>query len=125
MNAGKRVSVNARQCDDCRVCCSLLGFTEKPETFQCEWLKGSLKEELRPDKLGILFSLEENRSPVEKRTLVAREFILNSFQDNSTLLNSLSKRRLLLLQKRNSYSYLGPVEEVEKVKHLASRARQQ
>lgn len=117
--------MNARQCDDCRVCCNLLGFSQRPETFQCEWLKGSLKEELRPDKIGLLFSLEENRSPVEKRTLVAREFILNSFQEHSTLLASLSKKRLLVLQKRNSYSYLGPLEEVEKVKHLEGRARQQ
>ncbi len=117
--------MNIRQCDDCRVCCIVLNFSQKPDNFQCEWLKGSLKEECRPDKIGILFSLEENRSPIEKRTLVAREYIENSFQNNSTLLASLSKRKLLLLQKRNTYSYLGPSEDVEKVKHLEDRARQQ
>lgn len=117
--------MNDRQCDDCRVCCSLLGFSQKPDTFQCEWLKGFLKEEHRPDKIGLLLSLEENCSPIEKRTLVAREYIPNSFQNNSPLLSSLSKRRLILLQRNKSYNYLGPSDDIEKIKHLEGRARQQ
>lgn len=114
-----------RKCDECKSCLIPFGFIEKPETFQCEWIKGLLSEESRPDLSGLIFTLETDRNPIERKTLVVRESLPNAFSSNEEILSLLSKKKLLVLQKRYSYNYIGPADDVEKVKRLGSRTRQQ
>ncbi len=114
-----------RSCDSCFACYTVFGFTQKPESFECEWLKGSLREEYHPNSIGLVFSVEENRVPLQKKSLVARESIPNSFSLNKDALDSLAKKRLIVLQKKSSFDFLGPSEDIEKINHLKSRFRQQ
>lgn len=114
-----------RKCDECKSCLSVFGFAQKPDEFQCEWLKGLFEEETRPDISGLVFTLEMDRNPIERRTLVVRESLPDAFQLNEETLSLLSKKKLLILQKRYSHNYIGPTDEVEKVKRLGSRMRQQ
>lgn len=114
-----------RQCDECKACSAVFGFVERPNDFQCEWLKGLTSDESRPDKVGLVFVMEEHRNRLERRSLVVREAVPNAFKSNTELLSSLSKRRLIILQRKISHDYLGPADDVEKVKRLDSRVRQQ
>lgn len=114
-----------RNCESCSACRVVFGFDQKPDHFECEWLKGSLKEEYHPNRIGIVFSIEENRIPLQKRSLVAREAIPNSFVSSKDLLASLAKRKLIVLQKKSSFDFFGSVEEIDRINNIKNRARQQ
>lgn len=93
-----------RNCGDCQACCEILGVTEldkphytpcqhqcptgcaiyqlRPKTcqiYECLWLSGAIQdEELRPDKLGIIFDAPIGIAHIENM-IVAREIWNGAF----------------------------------------------
>lgn len=93
----------------------------KPESFQCEWLKGRFEEAQRPDKCGVIFV----RNILGRRNLVACEVAPGAICEVQTLLDSLAKKEVVVLKTKAALGFIGPVEDVEKTKRIFNRDRHQ
>lgn len=114
-------TVNA--CGDCTCCCTIMGVStlEKPQymkcyheqkgcavyeqrpedcrEYSCLWLLGMIGDERhRPDKIGLIFDVGNNRYG---SFIVAWECLEDAHQKNLYLLEKLAKSKLVVVRRYN------------------------
>jgi hypothetical protein len=134
-----------RKCGECTACCTALEVRElnkeagepcnqllqlghgcsiyniRPKScrdFECVWLQEKLPLDARPDKTGIVFSYTQPGSKFGRQVLTAHEAWPGSFKTDPAerLLAHLSSTQLVIIATGNSRSFIGPLQDLEKVK---------
>lgn len=143
-----------RECGECTACCTAMGVPElkkapgttcssvcetgcsvyktRPQScrdFECVWLQGSLEDEHRPDKTGVVLVHAGPNSKFKQKTgvdmLTAFESSPGSFgtEPANRLLDHLAKRLAVILVKGPSRTVIGPPTVLQKVNEFINNVR--
>lgn len=134
-------------CDGCTVCCEVMGVEElnkrkwekcqhagigchiyetRPQScreFQCMWLQGLVGDEsTRPDKLGLMFRLDDDR--FLGRVIVCHEVYPGALEKEETAryLYEVAKIQMVILTTREREKrILGPLKELVEISTKAKK----
>lgn len=134
-----------RECGECQVCCFLLEVKQVPTeqykmcpsqcesgcakyqdrpsscvSFECEWLKGDLNEEQRPDKMGLMFMWNET---IFGKAMTVREFREGALIEHKTLLEKIGAEVLTIVMSENDRGILGPRAAMRKVQKIIAKTQ--
>lgn len=138
-----------RECGECSVCCTLLGVPElvKPRgqkclhecgpkgcaiyeqrpkpcrDFNCLWRQGLFSEALRPDRLGVMFTVTNEKSRYGRQLTVVREVEEGAIERAMPILQVMAKEIVLVLitDFESPRRIMGPEHEVAAIQEFARR----
>lgn len=103
-----------RSCGECTAC----------NSGECEWLKGKFEEEDRPDKLGVIFTLDRPNC-LSQKMLIVHEAFQGGFNNAKEKISKVAESELVLIVSESRLRVRGPRQEVEDVTRKLQRTRHQ
>lgn len=138
--------MNRRECGECQACCTVLAVKvmSKPEympcseqcssgcaiqstkpapcvAFECEWLRGDLNEEHRPDKFGLIFSWQDTKFG---KAMIARECRDGAAKEYEPFLKKIGENVLIIVSNETDRGLFTPKAQMRKVLKIIEKTKE-